>query len=80
MSVALMGEVWRLDLRPSPGSRCSELVLRVVLLSLADHAHDDGTRCFPGVPYTAWKCGLTRRQVQRALLNDLRAQRARAPR
>lgn len=67
MSVALMGEVWRLDLRPSPGSRCSELVLRVVLLSLADHAHDDGTRCFPGISYTAWKCGLTRRQVQRAL-------------
>jgi hypothetical protein len=53
-----MGQVWKLDL-PVPE--------KFVLLALADHAHDDGTRCFPGVAYLAWKTGYSERQVQRML-------------
>jgi hypothetical protein len=38
-----------------------------MLLALADHAHDDGTKCFPGLRYLAWKTGFKRRQAQRVL-------------
>lgn len=50
-----MGQVWECDL---PNNKQS------VLLALADHAHDDGTQCFPGVAYLAWKTGYTERSVQ----------------
>ena len=53
-----MGEVW--GLRLSHGQQ-------VVMLALADHAHDDGTHCYPGVPYLAWKTGYSERNVTRLL-------------
>lgn len=63
MSAKLMGEVWGLKL--SHGKQ-------VVLLALADHAHDDGTHCYPGVPYLAWKTGYSERNTTR-LLGELEA-------
>jgi hypothetical protein len=42
-----------------------------VLMALADFAHDDGSRCFPGVDRLAHKTGYGERQVRR-LLHDLR--------
>ena len=53
-----MGQVWGLDPRHDQ---------MLVMLALSDHAHDDGTRCYPGVDYLAWKTGYERRSVQRAL-------------
>ncbi len=53
-----MAGVWELDLPKEE---------KYLLLTLADHAHDDGTKCFPGVAYLAWKSGISRRQVQRLL-------------
>lgn len=58
MSAKLTGQVWELDL---PHKKQS------VLLALADNAHDDGTNCYPGVDYLAWKTGYDRRSVQRIL-------------
>lgn len=58
MSAELMGQVWKLEL--SHGKQ-------VVLLALADHAHDDGTHCYPGIPYLAWKTGYSERNVTRIL-------------
>ena len=63
MSVLQMGMVWRLKL---PHNQAW------VLMALADHAHDDGSRCFPGVTHLAWKTGYGERQVRR-VLRDLRA-------
>ncbi len=54
--------VWRLKL---PHNRAW------LLMALADHAHDDGGRCFPGVQHLAWKTGYGERQVRR-VLHDLR--------
>lgn len=53
-----MAEVWHLDLDHGQ---------QAVMLVLADHAHDDGTKAFPGVEYIAWKTNYSRRQVQRYL-------------
>lgn len=53
-----MAQVWWLDLTHSK---------RMMLLALADHAHDDGTQCYPGVRYLAWKTGYSERQVRRIL-------------
>jgi DNA-binding MarR family transcriptional regulator len=58
VSAKLTGQVWELDL---PNK------LQSVLLALADNAHDDGTNCYPGVDYLAWKTGYDRRSVQRLL-------------
>lgn len=58
MSVKLMSQVWELALAREQQS---------VLLALSDHAHDDGSRCYPGVDYLAWKTGYDRRSVQRIL-------------
>src|SRR5690242_19106225 len=63
MSAKLMGRVWELDI---PSEQ------QTVLLALADSAHDDGTRCYPGVDYLAWKTGKNRRTIQR-VLRDLEA-------
>lgn len=65
MSAYLTGRVWFLKL-----SRVEQLVL----LALADHAHDDGSSVFPSVGYTAWKTGLNERTVQRAI-RSLQAKR-----
>lgn len=50
-----MSLVWECDLPPNQ---------TFVLLAMADHAHDDGSRCYPSVAKLAWKCGYSRRQVQ----------------
>lgn len=59
MSVALMGEVFRRY--PHGGN---EMLLA---LSLADHAHDDGTRIFPSVDHLARKIRVSDRTVQTLL-------------
>lgn len=68
MSVDLMAEVWKCKFEPKRSS------WQQVLLVLADHAHDDGTRCFPGIPRISWKTGISERQVQRILkgMEDLK--------
>ena len=53
-----MGEVWKLDLDHGEQS---------VLLAMADHADDDGTRCYPSVPFLAWKTGYSESQVRRIM-------------
>lgn len=58
MSGKVGGQVWELELdRPK----------KWVLLAMADNAHDDGSKCFPGVRYLAWKTGYSERQVQRII-------------
>jgi hypothetical protein len=54
-----MGEV--LTLAVGPGG------LRDVLLSLANHAYDDGSESRPGLALLMWETGLSRRQVIRLL-------------
>lgn len=56
MSGKLMGQIYKLKLSPSK---------RDILLAMAENACDDGSDCRPGVPYIAWKIGLSERQVQR---------------
>lgn len=56
MSAHLAGKVWFLELPRSE---------QLVLLALADHAHDDGSHVYPSVGYTAWKTGYDYRTVQR---------------
>lgn len=58
VSIKVMAEVWTLELRHEQQS---------VLLALADHAHDDGTHCFPSIDYLAWKTAYDRRTVQRTM-------------
>jgi hypothetical protein len=60
MSVKLMGEVWELKIDHATSH---------VLLAMADHARDDGSRCFPSVGYLSWKTNYSLRQVQRILAN-----------
>jgi biotin operon repressor len=40
---------------------------QAVLLVLADHARDDGSKVYPTIESIAWKLGLTRRPVQKAM-------------
>lgn len=58
MSIKLMSIVWELDL---PSSE------KLVLLSLADQANDDGTQCWPSVRRLVARCGQSERTVQRAI-------------
>ena len=59
MSVTVMAEVWQLDLPTSE---------KLCLMALADHAHDDGSKAYPGVPRLTYKLRpLTRRTVKRLL-------------
>ena len=51
-----MGKVWESDL---PSSE------KFVLLALADHARDDGSRVYPSIATTARKTGFSKRTVQR---------------
>ena len=60
MSVKLMGEVWELKIDHATSH---------VLIAMADHASDDGSRCFPSVGYLSWKTNYSVRQVQRILIN-----------
>jgi Helix-turn-helix domain len=58
MSIALMSEVWKCVLTRTK---------QAVLLVMADHAHDDGSKCFPSVGLIVWKTGLKERSVQYAI-------------
>ena len=58
MSIRVAAEVWELDL---------PLHLKAVLLILADHAHDDGTKSFPGKSRIAWKTQKEEETVKRNL-------------
>lgn len=58
MSITLIAEVWKCDLPPN---------LSHVLLSMADIADDNGSRCYPSVAHLAWKCGYSPRQIQRTI-------------
>jgi hypothetical protein len=40
--------------------------------SLADHANDDGTKCFPGVEYIAWRLTQNRGQVTSTIIGYAR--------
>lgn len=62
MSIKQMAQVWDLDL---------DHAQRLVLLALADHAHDDGHGARPAVRLVAWKTGYTDRSVKR-ILHELR--------
>ena len=42
-------------------------VEQAILMALADHARDDGTKVYPSVARTAWKVGASRATVQRVL-------------
>ena len=57
MSIRMMSAIWDLKLPPSD---------KLVLLALADWAHDDG-RCWPSITAIAAKSGVSERTVQRAL-------------
>ena len=60
MSIKLMGQVWELKL---------DHATSYVLIAMADHAKDDGSRCFPSVGYLSWKTNYSIRQVRRILGN-----------
>lgn len=55
MSIALMTEVWKLDLQAQR---------KMVLLALADNANDEGTNCYPSVGTIVEKCSMSERTVQ----------------
>jgi len=60
MSVKIMSQVWELEIDHSE---------MIVLLAMADHADDDGSRCFPSVGYISWKTNYSLRHVRRILGN-----------
>ena len=57
MSIKIMSQVWELDL---PATE------KLIALALADHANDQGI-CAPSFSRIAWKCGISRETVKRAL-------------
>lgn len=61
MSIKVMSQVWELDL---PSSE------KMILLALADHANDDGV-CAPSFSRIAWKCGVSKDTVKRAVKSFL---------
>ena len=58
MSGGLIGQIWGLEIDGRE---------REVLLAMADHAHDDGSACYPSIPKLAWKVGVSERTVQRII-------------
>lgn len=58
MSIYLMSVVWTLDLPRH---------VVFFLLTLADHASDDGKNIYPSIRYLSWKTGYSERQIQRLL-------------
>lgn len=58
MSIRIMAQVWEREFSRSE---------QAIMLALADHAHDDGSRVFPSVARTSWKTGYSKRQVQRII-------------
>ena len=61
MSVEQSAKAWKLNVQGS---------LKLVLLSLADHADTQGRHVFPSQEFTSGRCGISVRQVRR-LLNQL---------
>jgi Helix-turn-helix domain len=57
MSIKIMSQVWELEL---PAAE------KLIALALADHANDQGI-CAPSFSRIAWKCGISRDTVKRAL-------------
>ena len=57
MSIKIQTQVWELDLGHTD---------LMILLAMADHANDFG-RCYPSIPYLAWKTSYSERQVQRTI-------------
>lgn len=57
MSIKLMSQVWELEISQSE---------KIVLLSLADQANDDGF-CWPSIPTIARRCSLTERGVYKII-------------
>ena len=57
MSIKIQTQVWELDLGHTD---------LMILLAMADHANDFG-RCYPSIPYLAWKTAYSERQVQRTI-------------
>lgn len=64
MSIIVMSHVWAAKIPEH---------LKLTMLALADHAHDDGGSCRPGVKLLAWKTGKSERAVHYGLreLEDL---------
>lgn len=58
MSVRLWRQVYEKELGASD---------QRVLLALCDHASDDGTNCYPSIKLLAWKLGVDRKTVMRAI-------------
>jgi hypothetical protein len=58
MSIRVMAQVWEHEFSRSE---------QAIMLALADHAHDDGSRVFPSVERVAWKTGYSKRQTQRII-------------
>ena len=58
MSVEQSSKAWKLDVQGS---------LKLVLLSLADHADSHGRHVYPSQEYTSQRCGISVRQVRRLL-------------
>ena len=58
MSIRVMAMVWEQSLPPGE---------KFLLLALADHARDDGSRCYPSVDRLRRKCSCSERTVQRLL-------------
>lgn len=61
MSVKLMSQVWEADLPPTQ---------KLIMLSLADHANDDGWHVYPSVASICARTNLSERTV-RGQLQDL---------
>jgi hypothetical protein len=64
MSVRLTSAVFELDIPAAA---------KLVLLAMADHAHSDGTNCFPSITTLAKKTGLSRRGTQKLVHKLARA-------
>lgn len=64
MSVALLNLVWLVKVGPGHGLGLSH---KLVLLSLADHANQETSKCWPSVPRMARRTGVSKRQVQRCI-------------
>ena len=58
MSIKLTSRVYEKEIEASS---------QRVLLVLCDFASDDGTHCYPSIDYVAWKLGVNRKTVMRAV-------------
>ena len=58
MSFRLMSFAWGVAL---------DATIKIVLLKMADHAHEDGGSIYPSIPSLARVCGLSERSIQRAI-------------